>query len=228
MDWGGCRRAGADPCAACRLNESLCKWASRCMLCLNPHAIEAGQTMNTSEKTRIVGAPVLRKEGVQKLLGQALYVDDIRARDDSRGNGAQHDPRGLIRSIHYDERIDWDAFTVVTAADIPGKNHIQLIFADQPCLADGVVNHCDEAIVLLAHADKHKLREAMAAVRIEYEALPGFLPLKKASGESRLCGEQTICSRAFFLKRAMSIRCGQCRARCRRRIPHGRAGASLH
>ena len=46
-------------------------------------------------------------------------------------------PRGLIRSIGFDRRIDWSEFTVVTAADIPGDNHIQLIVADQPCLADG-------------------------------------------------------------------------------------------
>ena len=46
-------------------------------------------------------------------------------------------------------------------SDVPGKNHIQLIVADQPCLADGQVNHCDEAILLLAHPDRHKLREAV-------------------------------------------------------------------
>jgi CO/xanthine dehydrogenase Mo-binding subunit len=33
--------------------------------------------MRTGEKTRIVGAAVPRKEGVDKLLGRARYVDDI-------------------------------------------------------------------------------------------------------------------------------------------------------
>ncbi len=33
--------------------------------------------MNTSAKTRIVGSPLPRKEGVDKLLGRARYVDDI-------------------------------------------------------------------------------------------------------------------------------------------------------
>ena len=33
--------------------------------------------MSTSAKTRIVGAPVLRKEGIDKLLGRARYVDDL-------------------------------------------------------------------------------------------------------------------------------------------------------
>ncbi|HXR39487.1 MAG TPA: hypothetical protein VN776_10360, partial [Terracidiphilus sp.] len=116
--------------------------------------------MSTSEKTRIVGAPVPRKEGVDKLLGRARYVDDIEHEGMWHGTTVRSTiPRGFIRSIGFDRRIDWSEFTMVTAADIPGKNHIQLIFADQPCLADGIVNHCDEAILLLAHRDKHKLRE---------------------------------------------------------------------
>jgi len=129
--------------------------------------------MSTHATTRIVGAPVPRKEGVDKLLGRAHYVDDMER--DGMAHGAtvrSSIPRGLIRSIVFDPRIDWSEFTIVTAADIPGKNHIQLIVADQPCLADGKVNHCEEAIVLLAHASKQKLREAVAAVHIEYDPLP--------------------------------------------------------
>jgi xanthine dehydrogenase molybdopterin-binding subunit B len=63
----------------------------------------------------------------------------------ARRHRAQHHS-ARAHSLHrFDRRIDWSEFTVVTAADIPGKNHIQLIVADQPCLADGKVNHCDEA-----------------------------------------------------------------------------------
>ncbi len=120
--------------------------------------------MSAQQKTRIVGASVPRKEGVDKLLGRARYVDDIEREGMWHGATVRSSiPRGLIRSIGFDRTIDWTEFAVVTAADIPGDNHIQLIVADQPCLADGKVNHCDEAIVLLAHPDRHKLREAVAA-----------------------------------------------------------------
>jgi len=37
----------------------------------------ASPKMSTSAKTRIVGSPVPRKEGVDKLMGRARYVDDI-------------------------------------------------------------------------------------------------------------------------------------------------------
>jgi CO/xanthine dehydrogenase Mo-binding subunit len=137
--------------------------------------------MSTSVKTRIVGAPVPRKEGVDKLLGRARYVDDIEREGMWFGATVRSTiPRGFIRSIGYDHRIDWSEFAIVTAADVPGKNHIQIIFADQPCLADGVVNHCDEAIVLLAHPDKHKLREAVSAVEIEYEPLPPVFTIEES------------------------------------------------
>ena len=98
--------------------------------------------MSTSAKNRIVGAPVPRKEGVEKLMGRARYVDDMEREGMWHGITVRSTiPRGFIRSITFDQRIDWTEFAVVTAADIPGKNHIQLIFADQPCVADGVVNH---------------------------------------------------------------------------------------
>jgi CO/xanthine dehydrogenase Mo-binding subunit len=135
--------------------------------------------MSTHAKTRIVGASVPRKEGVDKLMGRAQYIDDIEHEGMWYGATVRSTiPRGLIRSVGFDRRIDWSEFAVVTASDIPGQNHIQLIFADQPCLADGAVNHCDEAIVLLAHSDKRRVREAAAAVQIECEPLPPVLTIE--------------------------------------------------
>ena len=137
--------------------------------------------MSAHAKTRIVGSPVPRKEGVDKLLGRARYIDDIEREGMWHGATVRSTiPRGLIRSIGFDRNIDWSEFTIVTAADIPGQNHIQLIFADQPCLADGKVNHCDEAIVLLAHPDKHKVGEAADAVKIEYDPLPPVFTMEES------------------------------------------------
>ena len=158
--------------------------------------------MSTTATTRIVGAPVPRKEGVDKLVGRAQYVDDIER--DGMWHGAtvrSTIPRGIIRSVSFDPRIDWSEFTIVTAADVPGKNHIQLIVADQPCLAEGQVNHCDEAILLLAHPDKHKLLDAVAAVRIEYEPLPAVLSIEESERQTEIIlGEDNII-KTFLLEK---------------------------
>ncbi len=131
--------------------------------------------------TRIVGASVPRKEGADKLLGRACYVDDMEREGMWFGATVRSAiPRGIIRSIAFDRHIDWSEFTVVTARDIPGENHIHLIMTDQPCLADGKVNHCEEPILLLAHPDKHKLRKAVAAVHIEYELLPPVFSIEES------------------------------------------------
>ncbi|MGA2418625.1 MAG: xanthine dehydrogenase family protein molybdopterin-binding subunit [Candidatus Acidiferrum sp.] len=121
---------------------------------------------------KIVGASVARKEGRDKVIGRARYVDDMTLPGMLYGATVRSSvARGKIRKISFDPGVDWNEFVVVTAADIPGQNCIALILDDQPCLADGVVNHAEEPILLLAHAERHKLWKAIAAVSIEYEKL---------------------------------------------------------
>ncbi len=159
-------------------------------------------TMNTHATTRIVGASVPRKEGVDKLLGRAVYVDDMEREGMWYGATVRSTiPRGLIRSIAFDRRIDWSEFAIVTASDIPGENCIQLIIADQPCLADGKVNHCEEPIVLLAHPDKHKLREAVGAVHIEYEPLPPIFTIEESERQDLIVWGADNLFKTFLLEK---------------------------
>jgi CO/xanthine dehydrogenase Mo-binding subunit len=138
-------------------------------------------------RPRIVGTPQIRKEGIDKVLGRAKYVDDLEL--DGMWYGAtvrSSIPRGRIRAIHYSAEIDWSEFVVVTAADITGKNHIQMISADQPCLVAEAINHCDEPILLLAHPDKRRLPEAVAAIRIDYEPLPAILSIEESETQREI------------------------------------------
>jgi CO/xanthine dehydrogenase Mo-binding subunit len=172
------------------------------MLCLNPYARTGLEIMSPSEKTRIVGTSAPRKEGVDKLLGRARYVDDIEREGMWYGATVRSTiPRGFIRSIHFDPNMDWNEFTVVRAADIPGKNHIQIIFADQPCLAEGIVNHCDEAVLLLAHPDKHKLRQAAGAVHIEYDPLPAVFSIDESERQDVIVWGSDNIIKSFLLEK---------------------------
>ena len=95
-------------------------------------------------------------------------------------------PRGKIKKITFGPGINWDEFVIVTAKDIPGKNYIALIENDQPCLADGVVNHPEEPILLLAHADRHALPKAVAAVSIEYDSLPPVFTIEESERRAEI------------------------------------------
>ena len=114
----------------------------------------------------LIGQAIPRKEGREKVTGRARYVDDLAFPGMLHGVTVRSPaPRGRIRAIHFDDKIPWKEFTVVTAKDIPGENCIALILHDQPCLAAEFVNHAEEPVVLLAHPDKYLLEEARRAVQ---------------------------------------------------------------
>ena len=130
---------------------------------------------------RIVGLATPRKEGRDKVTGRARYIDDLSFPHMLHGATVRSRiPRGKIKKINFDPGIAWSEFVVVSAKDIPGKNHIALIENDQPCLADGAVNHQEEPILLLAHPDRHALPKAVAAVSIEYEPLPAIFTIEES------------------------------------------------
>jgi CO/xanthine dehydrogenase Mo-binding subunit len=125
-----------------------------------------------------IGKSAPRKEGRKKVTGQALYVDDISFPDILHGTTVRSSvARGRIKNISFAGDIPWSEFTIVTAKDIPGENYVALILNDQPYLADEVVNHAEEPIVLLAHPDKYLLEEARRNVRIEIGELSPIFTL---------------------------------------------------
>jgi CO/xanthine dehydrogenase Mo-binding subunit len=137
--------------------------------------------MSDAAKTTIVGSSVARKEGRDKVTGRARYVDDMSLPGMLHGATVRSSiPRGKIKAIHFAPHIPWNEYVTLTAGDIPGKNCIALILDDQPCLADGFVNHPEEPIALLAHADRHQLWKAIEAVTIEYEELPAIATMEES------------------------------------------------
>ena len=136
---------------------------------------------------RIVGVSVPRKEGYDKVTGRAQYVDDMTLPGMLYGATVRSQfPRGKIRNITFGPEIAWDEFVVVTASDIPGKNVIALIADDQPCLAEEIVNHPEEPVLLLAHPDRHRLPDAVAAVSIEYDQLPAVFTMEESEARSEI------------------------------------------
>jgi CO/xanthine dehydrogenase Mo-binding subunit len=122
-----------------------------------------------------IGKSVPRKEGREKVTGRARYVDDLTFPGMIFGVTVRSSvPRARIRAIHFDGHLPWNEITVVTAQDVPAKNCVALLIEDQPCLADGVINHPEEPVILLAHPDKYLLEEARRNVRIEVHPLPAI------------------------------------------------------
>ena len=135
----------------------------------------------------IIGASVPRKEGRDKVTGRAQYIDDMTLPRMIYGATVRSTiPRGKIKNIVFGPGVEWKEFVIVSAKDIPGNNCVALIFDDQPCLADDVVNHPEEPILLLAHPNRHVLRKAVEAVTIEYSPLPALFTLEESEQQKEI------------------------------------------
>ncbi len=137
--------------------------------------------MSAQTDNHTIGKSVTRKEGRKKVTGQSLYIDDISFPGMLHGATVRSPgARGRIKNISFEGDIPWAEFTIVTAKDIlesAGENYVALILNDQPYLAEQVVNHPEEPILLLAHEDKYLVEEARRHVRVEIEELPPIFTL---------------------------------------------------
>ena len=140
-----------------------------------------------SSHHQIVGSSPIRKEGRDKVMGRAKYVDDITLPDMWFGATVRSTiPRGRITSISFDPAIPWNEYTIVSAADIPGENCIVHLTKDHPCLAVTHVNHAEEPILLLAHPNRSVLPAAVAAVHITYEELPAIYTIEDSEKKEQI------------------------------------------
>lgn len=150
----------------------------------------------------LVGKSIPRKEGRQKVTGAALYVDDLKFPGMLHGLTVRSSvPRGKIKSIKFGGSLPWDEFTKVTAADIPGENYVALILNDQPYLADSVVNHAEEPILLLAHENRYLLEEARRAVQIDIEEMPSVLTLDESLNKTEIIWGEDNVFKSFLVEK---------------------------
>jgi CO/xanthine dehydrogenase Mo-binding subunit len=156
--------------------------------------------MSAPTNNHPIGKSAPRKEGRKKVTGQALYVDDISFPEMLHGTTVRSSvPRGRIKTILFAGDIPWSEFTIVTAKDIPGENYVALILNDQPYLADEVVNHAEEPIVLLAHPDKYLLEEARRNVHLEIEGLPPNFTLADSLDKKEIVWGQDNVFKSFLV-----------------------------
>lgn len=152
--------------------------------------------------SKYIGKNYLRKEGPSKITGKAQYIDDITMPGMLHGITVRSQiARGKIKKIEFDPHFDWKNFTVVTAKDIPAKNVVALILPDQPYLADSVINHPEEAVVLLAHADREKVIEARNHVRIVCDEMPAVFTIEDSLNKKHIIWGQDNIFKEFHIRK---------------------------
>ena len=120
----------------------------------------------------------LRREGPEKLTGEAKYTDDLVFPGAWYGATIRSsEAHARLLAIELDPAFEWSRVVVVTAADIPGENLVSAITDDQPALVPpgGEIRHHAEPVCLLGAADRETLREARKRVALRTEPLPAVL-----------------------------------------------------
>lgn len=148
---------------------------------------------NTTGAKGLIGSRMPRKEGVGKVLGTALYIDDMKFESVLYGGTVRsHVPRGKVTGIHFKEGIPWDEFVIVTPEDIPGENAVTLIEKTQPFLAT-YVKHIAEPVAVIAHRDKYLLQKALNFIEVEIEEEDAIFDIEESlAGKNIQFGEDNV------------------------------------
>jgi xanthine dehydrogenase molybdenum-binding subunit len=136
-----------------------------------------GEPMPPADESGRIGTSLPRQDAAQFVLGERPYVDDMRVDGMLRGAFlfSAH-PRARVLRIDVGDALTQPGVVrVVTAADVPGERVQGLLERDWPLfVAEGETTHCigDILAAVAADTDRHA-RQALAHIRVDYQALPG-------------------------------------------------------
>src|SRR3954447_5323957 len=132
-----------------------------------------------SVRSPMIGVPLGRVDGYEKVTGQARYSADV-ALPGTLWGGVLRSPLPHARILHVDTaraRALSGVRAVLTGADLGGRLYGRSI-ADVPILAFDRVRYVGEPVVAVAAEDRDTVEEALTLADVEYAELPAiFDPL---------------------------------------------------
>lgn len=147
----------------------------------------------------VVGKSMPRKDALDKLRGDAKYIDDydlpgILYVTTVRSPYAYGKLKSVDKSIA--EKMPGVA-GVITGEQIPGKNSVPLVFADEPFLAENYVRFHGEPVALVAAETYEQAVAAAAMVKLDIEPLKPVLSILEAiaEGSEKIYKQDNILSR---------------------------------
>ncbi|MGA2486766.1 MAG: molybdopterin cofactor-binding domain-containing protein, partial [Roseiarcus sp.] len=124
------------------------------------------------EPTAVVHKPHPHDSARLHVSGAAAYVDDIR---EPQGTlhlavGMADKAHGMLRGLDLSAvRAAEGVVVALTAADIPGKNDIAPVFADEPLLAHSEILFHGQALFAVAATTRDAARRAVRLAKIDIE-----------------------------------------------------------
>jgi CO/xanthine dehydrogenase Mo-binding subunit len=132
-----------------------------------------------------VGYPVPRVDALDKVLGKAIYSEDISFPDMLYGRVLRAGvPHAVIEEIDTREAEAMKGVVcVLTSKDIPGVNRYGIAFQDQYALAEDKVRYIGDPVALVAAESEEIAKDAVKAIRVKYRPLPVITSPREALAE---------------------------------------------
>ncbi|NOX87679.1 MAG: xanthine dehydrogenase family protein [Calditrichaeota bacterium] len=141
------------------------------------------------KKFSIVGKPVVRRDGLEKVTGQAKFADDINVPGQLYGVMVRIPvSHAKILSVDYSAVENHPAVAAIChAGDIPGAKKVGPIKQDQPVFCYDKVVTPGDVIAMLVGESEEELLKLRDLVKVEYEPLPVLTdPLKALKSDAPL------------------------------------------
>jgi CO/xanthine dehydrogenase Mo-binding subunit len=136
----------------------------------------------------VVGKRIRRVDALNKVMGKALFADDLRFEDMLYAKVVRSPlPHARIKKVDVSLAQELNGVrAALTAKDIHGETRIGVLgdpFRDQPVLADEKVRFIGDPIAIVAADSEEIANDAVKLIGVEYEELdPVFEPIE-AMGE---------------------------------------------
>src|SRR3990170_2714098 len=135
----------------------------------------------------IVGKPVIRQDGLEKVTGKAKFADDINEPGQLYGVMVRVPViHAIIEKIDYSEILQSASnVVIVDSNDIKGSKKVGPIRQDQPIFAFDKIVTPGDVVAMLVGESEEELRELAKKVKVKYTELPALTdPLKALDSDS--------------------------------------------
>lgn len=141
---------------------------------------------------KIVGKPVSHESACEHVTGRALYTDDLLGRFANLLHAwpvqAPH-AHAKILSLQTEAALEVPGVLhVLTAADVPGANHVGPVRHDEPLFPDEVMYH-GQAVAWVVAESEEAARLGAEQVEVVYHPLPAVLTLEEAISQQSFLNE---------------------------------------
>jgi xanthine dehydrogenase large subunit len=124
--------------------------------------------------------------------GRSVYVDDIPVMEGLLFVKVFDSPKahGIIKHIDISEAEQMEGIVkIFSHKDIPGENQIGGIIADEPFLAEGIVDFQGQPVLLIVAENEDAAEEAIKKIKIEIDPLPVITDPREAFKQGKLLSD---------------------------------------